>query len=399
MDSARSITLNEKYQVKDKTYEDIVQVSSEGSNIIGSDITCRSTHYVSGISISSGITQIDPELVDSDSVADIVHSIENSRLSKYLCSMDKFTANFMTKSLQYVRSFRLDPYYSFSTNPTGDAYLDYGQHQRSSYVREFVVNPSDYNADINVVRNHVLSEPIDEIYEKYGRLQYICDYFKYYILENQFECLPHSKKYEAKSLPILSAIKAETKKDIRVNFEFATEEVVIDNVYESNYDSFIASIESESQDFMRKNISSAHVNNIKLLKIRYLDSLNRDTLIKCLMEYYLLIMDKFESMADLKFKYRDDITGEKVVLPVPREVAELVNEEIGTGRTTYNYNINKPENFFCDGNRCLCPSNFRNKHAPEIDPNVAISSLKSIRSHVMDEVVNRMKLYILSLNR
>ncbi|WP_176696457.1 hypothetical protein, partial [Candidatus Ichthyocystis sparus] len=291
----------------------------------------------------------------------------------------------------------------FSTNPTGDAYLDYGQHQRSSYVREFVVNPSDYNADINVVRNHVLSEPIDEIYEKYGRLQYMCDYFKYYILESQFGFLPSgTTKCEETYMPVFSTINEGMKGELPIDIGFVSEEVVPEARCRSNYDELITSIRNECRVLMKKKWPLVRVKKIKSLKISYLDSSARDVLIKSLMEYYLLITDRFESMADLKFKYREAL-AEKIVLPVPREVAEVVHEEIETGIRTSNYHYSKVDHFFCDGNRCLCPSSIRSRsnNFPVIGSDMdffIFRRVRMIRMHVMNDVVNRMKIYILSLN-
>ncbi|CUT17956.1 MULTISPECIES: hypothetical protein [Candidatus Ichthyocystis] len=395
-----SITSNEKYLVEANNCADITQIVNNDSSVIDRGMACRSFHCISGINISSSMTQIDPELVDSASVADIAHSIENSDLSKYLSSIDKFTAKFMSKSLQYVRAFRFDPHSSgIGSSPAEDSYINYGQHLRSRYVREFVVNSDDYNADIHVVRNNMLSEANDGVYEQYGRLQYMCDYFKYYILESQFECLPYSKdRYEEKFPPLLSAIDKKMKNTIQVNTEFSAKKVAISVQSNSDYENLVMSIKNECLGLVKEKGTLLQIANIKSLKIRYLDNSTRDKIIKSLMEYYLLITDRFESMADLKFKYREAL-AEKIVLPVPREVAEVVHEEIETERPTSSYHDSKEEHFFCDGNRCLCVSNFGSKYSPWITKNIEFFRLELIRKHVMEDVVNRMKRYILSLNQ
>ncbi|CUT17952.1 hypothetical protein Ark11_1139 [Candidatus Ichthyocystis hellenicum] len=405
-----SVPLSNEHEVTDESIGSIGQLCSEDSVISNPVIPCRSFHCVCGINISSGLTQIDPDLVDSSSVADIIHSIEYNSLSEYLSSMDRFTASFMSRSLQYVRALRFDHHPSgVPTSPNEDSYIDYGHHLRSRYVREFVVGPSDYNADLHIDGDQVLSGPTDEVYElTYGRLQYMCDYFKYYVLEGQLECLLcsiSSTRYEEKcpSLLLLNAIDKEKKNELPVVSEFTAKEVVLSAQGNSDYNELVISIKEECLNLIKEKRGSLRVANIKSLKIEYLDNSTRDALIKSLMEYYLSIVDKFESMAELKFKYRDDILAEKIVLPVPREVAEVVHEEIETGIRTSNYHYSKVDHFFCDGNRCLCPSSIRSRsnNFPVIGSDMdffIFRRVRMIRMHVMNDVVNRMKIYILSLN-
>ncbi|WP_092343477.1 hypothetical protein [Candidatus Ichthyocystis sparus] len=400
MNSLSTIKSNEKHEVVHNHHKSIAQIITDDIIINDSSMPCRSFHCVSGINISSGIMQIDPELVDSASIADIVHSIESNNLSKYLSSMDNFTAKFMSKSLQYVRAFRFEPHYNcMGPSPAEDSYIDYGEHMRSRYVHEFVEGPSDYNADEQILSYDILSETTDDINKLYGRLQYMCDYFKYYVLESQFECLPHITKYQEKSSLLLKTIEKEKKSKQHISIEFPLEVVCLPVQKDRDeYKNLITSIKNECLDLMRTRGTSTHVKNIKLLKVRYLDNSTRDALIKSLMEYYLLIIDKFESMADLNFKYRDEHLAEKVILPVPREVAEVVHEEIETGITTSNYNDVKTKHFFCDLNRCLCLSSFGGSYDPKTDHNMGIFTLGLIRKYVMESVVSRMKRHILSLN-
>ncbi|CUT17959.1 MULTISPECIES: hypothetical protein [Candidatus Ichthyocystis] len=399
MDSVNNSTPNEKHELEDERPNGISQVVTDSSTISDSTASCRSFYCVRGISILSSAVQIDPELVDSVSIADIICSIEENNLSNYLSSMDNFTAKFMSKSLQYVRAFRFDPYPNgIGPLPPGDAYIDYGQHLRR-YVDEFVVGPSDYNADEHIDPQGILYESTDEVYGLYGRLQYMCDYFKYYILESQFGFLPSgTTKCEETYMPVFSTINEGMKGELPIDIGFVSEEVVPEARCRSNYDELITSIRNECRVLMKKKWPLVRVKKIKSLKISYLDSSARDVLIKSLMEYYLLITDKFESMADLNFKYRDEFLSEKNVLPVPREVAEVVHEEIETGRPTSSYHDSKVDHFFCDLNRCVCLSNSESRSVIGIDHNMSIFTLSLIRKYVMEEVVNRMKRYILSLD-
>ncbi|CUT17960.1 MULTISPECIES: hypothetical protein [Candidatus Ichthyocystis] len=400
MDSIRNSTSNEKREVDDNNQDVVIQINTDVGIIGGSKDPCRAFHCVRGINVSLGTTQVDPELADSASIADIVHSIEDNNLSKYLSSMNDFTAKFMYKSLQYVRALRFYPHHDgIGPLPAGDAYIDYGQYLRSRYVNEFVAGPSDHNAYEHIA-HHSLSEPTDDIRKLYGRLQYMCDYFKYYVLESQFECLPFiTKKHEEEYTPLLNAISEERKNEQPINVGFDVEEVSLTAKNISNYEKLIIYVGNECLDIVKRKIPSLRVKDVKSLKIEYLESSNRDTLIKSLMEYYLLITDKFESIADLNFEYRDKFLSEKNVLPVPREVAEVVHEEIETGRPTSNYHASKVDHFFCDDKRCMCLStNSESRYVTGIDHNMSTFTLSLIRKHVMEEVVNRMKRYIMSLN-
>ncbi|CUT17954.1 MULTISPECIES: hypothetical protein [Candidatus Ichthyocystis] len=408
MASVDSSPLNETHEVADRLTGCIEQVYTGNSTVGDTYKPCRSFNCASGINISSDITQIDPELVDSDSIADIVLSLENNNLSKYLSSIDSFTARFMSKSLRYVRALRFEPHYpvmhwpAMYTTPNEDGYIDYGRNIRSRYVDELVTGPSDYNADYGhdiTGSNRLIYEPTDDIRKLYGRLQYMCDYFKYYILEGQFDCLLCNIDYDEKHSPLLDKVNEKINNDSPIGVEFEVEEVALPAQANTGYEKLVVSIRNECLELMKEKRKLIHdqVTNLKLLKIRYLDNSTRDMLIMYLMEYYLLITDKFESMAESNFKYRDEILSEKIILPIPREIAELIHEEIETGRPTSDYS-DKEDDFFCDGHRCLCISSFKNKHTPGINREASIFSLKILRHSVIERVADRMKCYLLSLN-
>ncbi|CUT17957.1 MULTISPECIES: hypothetical protein [Candidatus Ichthyocystis] len=400
MESVHGITSNKKHEAADEHSYGITQIITDSKVIGESDMPCRTFHCISGINISSGITQIDPMLVDSASVADIVHSIENNSLSGYIASMDNFTAKFMSKSLQYVRAFRFEPNpIGVGPLPSADAYIGHGRNWRSRHAHEFVLGPSNHNANIRMDLPNTPSESTDDIDINilYGRLQYMCDYFKYYVLEDQFECLPYVTKREKKSPSLLSNIDKEIENKQPISVKFPSEEVSLAIQDGSDYEKFITSIRKECCDLIIRKEPAIEAKNIKSLKISYLDNSTKDTLIKSLMEYYLLITEKFESMADLKFKYGDKHLDGRIVLPVPREVAEVVHEEIETRRTTSNYHDSKVEHFFCDGNRCLCISSSGTNNNPKTDRRTGFA-LRLIRRFILEDIVNRMKRYISSLN-
>ncbi|WP_092490567.1 hypothetical protein [Candidatus Ichthyocystis hellenicum] len=354
-ENTSTVRLHKKYEsetVKDEGINIFTRKISRSIVITGSClIPLKSSNFISGINISSITKQIDPGLVDHRSIADIICSIDNNDIHRYKSAINIFTARFMSRSLQYVRALNVDlPY-------CNDSYYN------------------DYHSDPDLDEYIVQSEG------EYKRLQYMCDYFKYYILESQLESLAYEETSIREDLPLLSTINTEEEKHgPHTGIEFSAEE----------YDLLIKSIKIECLQLMenRKKLIfdiDKHKTKIKLL-LRPLDCPVRDELIKCLMEYYLLIIDKFESIADLEFKNINRPLTEKFILPVPKVAAEIVHREIHTRQTVYGYNVAFRENFFCDENNCLCTDNH------------GYSPFTAIRRLIMETVADRMKNYLLSLN-
>ncbi|WP_092486865.1 hypothetical protein [Candidatus Ichthyocystis hellenicum] len=344
-----STTLNKKPEIRRDTSINL-QTFSAGAN---RNKALRSFNIISGLNISSSITQTDPELADHESIADIVYSLDSNDVSGYLSAMNTFTAKFMHKSLQYVRALTVGlPDYNttYSTNPNMDEYIVQGNG-------------------------------------KYEHLQYICDYFKYYVLESQLESLAYEEAHTKKEiLPLLDAINdEEVKSRLTVDVEYVAEEI---SLLVDEYEELIRSIKRECLSLMntrKKLIMNINENKFNIASlIRPLDCSTRDALIKCLMEYYLLITDEFESVANLKFKNKSRNINERLILPVPKAIAEVVHEEIDTQQTFHTYYVRSRESFFCDVNSCLC-------HDPSV-----LDTYVMIRTSIMENVIDRMKRYLLS---
>ncbi|WP_176696483.1 hypothetical protein, partial [Candidatus Ichthyocystis sparus] len=146
-----SILRNISSDEKEKIGKDIITHKSDGNSTY--KIPHRSFNFISGINISPGITNVDPELVSHGDVADIILSLENKDVSKYLAAMNSFTAKFMCKSLQYIRALKVDLH---------------------NYDDSYLINP---NTDEYIAQSRGI----------YTKLHYICDYFKYYVLGNDAE--------------------------------------------------------------------------------------------------------------------------------------------------------------------------------------------------------------------
>ncbi|CUT17945.1 putative coiled coil protein [Candidatus Ichthyocystis hellenicum] len=353
------VPITETISISDNIDEDILV-----EDISTSRTSLRPVNLISGIKISSGTTLVDPELVDPGSIADIIISLDRKDISGYLSAVNAFTAKFMYKSLQYVRALNLaSPDYNaiYQTNPDTDEHIICGNGM-------------------------------------YGHLQYISDYFKYYVLGSHLESLAHGEvDLEEEILPLLNAVNTYENKEkpemISSIIESCTKKTELP-IGESEL--LIGSVRIECMNLMenRKELIADINENRNKIKSLFmpLDCSVRNELIRCLMEYYISIMDEFESMANLKFKNTNRSLTERLVLPVPRAVAEIVHEEIetqqqpGTQRSPSYYYVRKRENFFCDINACLCTNSM-----------VYDTSL-AIRIRIMEKVIERMKEYLLSLN-
>ncbi|WP_092486855.1 hypothetical protein [Candidatus Ichthyocystis hellenicum] len=99
----------------------------------------------------SNLMQIDCSFVDvdSDTVSNLIHSIRGRDIHQYRSAMHIFLEGCMSKSLQCLRLLKVEPAY-FKISPSKDEYI----------VRDG---------------------------GEYGRLQYMCDYFKYFMLGNEAE--------------------------------------------------------------------------------------------------------------------------------------------------------------------------------------------------------------------
>ncbi|CUT17949.1 MULTISPECIES: hypothetical protein [Candidatus Ichthyocystis] len=359
----RSTTLNKIYNTGGDASSSSLQ-EPYASTSVTSNILPRSFHFISGLSISSGITQINPELVDSESIANIICSLNNKNVSKYLDAISAFTAKFMHKSLQYVRALKV---------------------ALPSYGTVYRITPT---TDEYIIQNNSI----------YTRLQYMCDYFKYYILESQLEYLAYKYKeddIEKEFLPLLNAINAEKgKAELQISADFTEEE--FSSLPIGEYEELISSIKKECLNLIENRkalIAEIEKNKTEIrLLIRPLDYSNRDMLIKHLMEYYLLIIDEFESLADLEFKNQTRSLTDRFVLPVPRAVAESVRKEINMDERIIDYFTRHRSDFFCDRNTCICRNEcIRNSgHVYNIH--------MIIRVKIMETVIDRMKDYILSLD-
>ncbi|CUT17947.1 MULTISPECIES: hypothetical protein [Candidatus Ichthyocystis] len=313
----------------------------------------RSFNFISGINISPGITNVDPELISHEDVINIILSLENKNVSKYLNAMNNFTAKFMCKSLQYVRALKVDLY------DYDDTYLI--DTSRDEYI--------------------VQSEGI------YTKLQYMCDYFKYYVLKSQLESFAYKRmNIEEETFPLLTTTNDEEEKP-KLRIGIKVEEVT--SPIDDEYEILVKSIKEEYLDLKenrKKLIAEINEHKTKIrLVLRSLDHSIRDELIMCLMGYYLSIADKFESMANSEFKNISRPLNERVVLPIPKSIAEVVHEEIHTGQELRNYYMTHRSNLFCEGDTCLC-TKFR------------IHDISTtIRMHILEKVIDRMKEYLLSL--
>ncbi|CUT17944.1 hypothetical protein Ark11_1131 [Candidatus Ichthyocystis hellenicum] len=338
----------------------------KSSNDIGTNSTNkkpqRSFDLISGINISSSITRIDPELVDPGAIADIIFSLENKNVSGYLAALSNFTARFMCKSLKYVRAFKVD-------------IIDYN---------------TIYLISRNIDDDPDMDEYIVQSNGRYTRLQYMCDYFKYHVLKSQLETLAYEEiNNKEETLPLLSTIDSElTKYEPQV--ETTAEKISSVSVVDDEYDLLIRSVKREClylTETRKKLISDINANKNKIISLlRPLDCSTRDELIKCLMEYYLLVIDKFEFMANLEFKNISRPLNKRLVLPVPKLIAEIIHREIYTDRTLHDYYVIFRENFFCDDSNCLCTNSLE------------YNSLTIIRRIIMEKATSRMKEYLLSLD-
>ncbi|WP_092343493.1 hypothetical protein [Candidatus Ichthyocystis sparus] len=317
----------------------------------------KSFNTISGLNASSGIKWVDPGLVDPGSIADIVCSLDNKDVRKYLSAMSIFTAKFMHKSLKYTRALKIAlPNYT-------DTYLN------------------DTRADGYIANNN----------GNYGRLQYMCDHFKYYVLRSQLDPLAYEEMTVKASIsPLLKTINDEEKNfELNVGTKLRAEKVVsLVNYEHDEYNLLIKSIEKEYLNLSKTRkiiIDGINHNKTKIWSlIRPLDLSCRDHLIECLMKYYLSITDRLESIANLEFKNigRQDL-NDRFVLPVSAEIGELVHEEIITELPTFYYI--KRKNLFCSENVCMC-----NYYEGTCMP--------AIRVRTMEKIVDRMKEYILSLH-
>ncbi|CUT17946.1 putative coiled coil protein [Candidatus Ichthyocystis hellenicum] len=313
----------------------------------------KSFNFISGINISSGITLVDPELVNHGDVADIICSLDNKDVPRYLDAMSNFTAKFMYKSLQYIRALKVE---------------------LPNYDTTYLINPN-------------MDEYISQNNGTYTRLQYMCDYFKYYILRSHLESLAYKRiNIEEEILPLLTTTNDEEGK-FKLQIGIDAEEIT--TAVDDEYELLMESIKVECLDLIenrKKLIDEINENKNKIRSsLRSLECSIRDELIKCLMEYYLLIVDKFESIATLEFKKINRPLNERLVLPVPQAVAEAAHKEIHTGEVLHNYYVRRRNNFFCDENTCLCTkSRVCNTHMV-------------IKIHILEKVIDRMKEYMLSI--
>ncbi|CUT17948.1 putative coiled coil protein [Candidatus Ichthyocystis hellenicum] len=346
-----SILRNISSDEKEKIGKDIITHKSDGNSTY--KIPHRSFNFISGINISPGITNVDPELVSHGDVADIILSLENKDVSKYLAAMNSFTAKFMCKSLQYIRALKVDLH---------------------NYDDSYLINP---NTDEYIAQSRGI----------YTKLHYICDYFKYYVLGSHLEFFAYDDvNVEEKISPLLTSI--DTKK-VKLELQTGIKAEEVSVAIDDEYEILIESVRKECLDLKenRKKLITEindHKTKIRSL-IRPLDLSIRDELIKCLMEYYLSIVDKFESMAEEEFKNISRPINERLVLPVPQAIAEVAHREIHTGQTLYNYYVRCRSNFFCEGNTCLCT---RSR---------LCDTSTVIRIHILEKVIYRMKEYLLSL--
>ncbi|WP_092486858.1 hypothetical protein [Candidatus Ichthyocystis hellenicum] len=419
----------------------LVSTSKEGSEIYKSEVSeCIGSFVQLYSSIRTTSTSIDcqrlysytsslmreyPGLVDHRSIADLTRSVNDNDVSKYLSAMDDFTSKFMSKSLQYVCSLKIEPYCGHMIKdpyPEKDGY-------------------------------------IVESNNEYGRLQYMCDYFKYYILECQFEFLAticenleckfelmelksegveskdtesEDSEYEGSNYGLVNIkeVKKEVmslldvfdkntgKEEFKLPSEFDVEEVklpikqlkveipkcrekkdaecsssgydkirniVFPNFDEDEYGDLVSSISRYCLPLIsdRRSIRSKAISS-KRVRIRHVDLLNRDMLIKYLIEIYLFFIDKFKLMAYLVFKDNRDLLTEKFVLPVPKEVAEVVHQEIETKMVVSNYFYKKRRSFFCEGKFFPC----------DLD-NITKNVLERLSDIPMSIILDRMKGYFL----
>ncbi|CUT18376.1 putative coiled coil domain protein (partial), partial [Candidatus Ichthyocystis hellenicum] len=347
-----SILRNISSDEKEKIGKDIITHKSDGNSTY--KIPHRSFNFIYGINISPGITNVDPELVSHRDVADIILSLENKDVSKYLAAMNSFTAKFMCKSLQYIRALKVDLH---------------------DYNDSYLINP---NTDEYIVQSRGI----------YTKLQYICDYFKYYVLGSQLEFFAYYEEVnvEEKTLHLLTSID-DKKVKLELQTEIKAEEVSV--AIDDEYEMLIESVKKECLDLKenrKKLIAEINEHKTKIRSLlKPLDLSIRDELIKCLMEYYLSIVDKFESMAEEEFKNISRPINERLVLPIPQAVAEIAHKEIQTGQTLYNYYVGGRSNFFCEGNTCLCT---RSR---------LCDTSTVIKRHILERVIYRMREYILSL--
>ncbi|WP_141663769.1 hypothetical protein, partial [Candidatus Ichthyocystis sparus] len=122
----------------------------------------QSSSLDSGI---SGFMQIDCSFVDVDPniIYNLIYSIHSKNLPLYMSSVHLFLESCIHKSLRYLRLFKVEPL-------TSSEKID--------------LDPSP-NRDKYIVSNE----------GEYGLLQYMCDYFKYYMLENCIEVVSPTNEF------------------------------------------------------------------------------------------------------------------------------------------------------------------------------------------------------------
>lgn len=392
------------------------------------------------------LRQVDFSLIGWDErlASDIGDSIRTNDVSKYLSSVNVFMGRCMRESLLYVRSIALGPYCGID-NPDPLPHKD-------RYI--FLDNGELHDQHISYYNTYHTKEDEEECEKvEYGRLQYMCDYFKYYVVssyaENERISIEDEILKSGEEISLLTdlpnpvgimvtpggvaslvqeKISGQTAEGEEVNAKgekagiggnvsassnlvvrLTSEGAVVQEEAEGQvsrndhdicsgsesasgvdeYSSLMLAIEREcSQLVSTKELIKENSILTKKIGSRNTNTFTRDMLIKSFMEYCLSIQDQFKDIADVKFRGKSDLIDEEFSLPIPKEISELIQDNIIGEADICSYASKKGEGFFCNGKLSTSGLSL-------LDP--MKSKIEHVRNNVMPCVVSRMKDYLLNL--
>ncbi|WP_092486849.1 hypothetical protein [Candidatus Ichthyocystis hellenicum] len=269
----------------------------------------------STVSSVPDLIQVDLRFVSPSPVvvANFISSVNKGSLAEYLSSAHVLLETCMSRSMQCVRSI----------NICSPAYY---------HVYNQLTSPGSYNTFLDPDPKPLKDEYILRSDGKYGRLEYMCDYFKYCLLGDDENDNEKDEEKELRKLEGEILSRYENKLSLKYKSKAVENDEHPESIYELAVDVKIDTKlgDRDRYGFLVSNVSKVVswklMRELKIMNdinsrraMRNADLSSRDACIAYFMRYYLSLKDKLELIAKTKFKGEDILISKEFKIPLPEK--------------------------------------------------------------------------------